>query len=120
MKRIFITPDNFWKLWDEIGLNDGDIKELEDYLIKNPDSGDVIKGTGGLRKLRWKLKGKGKRGGIRVFYVDFPKYEKLYFISLLKKNEVDDLSSEDKKILSTAIKEIQKTLEKNEKSKNKK
>jgi hypothetical protein len=110
MRRVIITTNHFWKLWQSLGLNDDDIKELEDVLIKNPDTGSVIKSTGGLRKLRWKIKGKGKRGGLRIFYVDFPKYEKMYFISLLKKNEIADLSVEVKKAITKLIKEIEISL----------
>lgn len=122
MKRVFVTSNEFWKLWEESGLEDDDIKEVEDVLIKKPDLGDVIKSTGGLRKLRWGAKGKGKRGGIRILYVDFPKYEKLFFITLLRKNEVADLSSNLKKAVTKLIKEIENKLEEklNEKHKNKK
>ncbi len=47
-------------------LSDDDYRELQTYLSDNPDAGDVIKDAGGLRKIRWKAKGKGKRGGARV------------------------------------------------------
>ena len=45
------------------------IEELAVYLIDHPNAGDVIQGSGGVRKLRWAAKGKGKRGGARVIYV---------------------------------------------------
>jgi hypothetical protein len=110
MKRVFITTHVFWDLWTETRLNDEDIRELEDFLINNPASGDVIKSAGGLRKLRWKTKTLGKRGGIRVLHVDFPGKEKLFFISLLRKNESSDLPQSDKKIICKLIKEIEKSL----------
>jgi len=51
----------------------------------NPDIGYIIKGIGGLRKLRWSIPGKGKSGGLRVIYIDFVLYEKLYLISVYDK-----------------------------------
>ena len=122
MKRVFVTTNEFWKYWESLGLTDNDIKEVEDLLIKNPDLGVVIKSSGGLRKLRWGAKGKGKRSGIRILYVDFPKYEHLFFITLLKKNETADLSEKDKKVITGIIKEIEYKFEEkiNEKHKNKK
>ncbi|MCX6158476.1 MAG: type II toxin-antitoxin system RelE/ParE family toxin [Ignavibacteriae bacterium] len=122
MKRVFVSDNKFWKLWVDSGLEDDDLKEVEDVLIKNPDLGDVIKSTGGLRKLRWGAKGMGKSGGIRILYVDFPKYEQLFFITLLRKSEVADLSSDLKKAIAKLIKDIENKLEEklNEKHKNKK
>lgn len=120
MKRLFITTNEFWKLWRETGLGDDDIKEVEDFLIKKPDYGAVIKSTGGLRKLRWGMKGKGKSGGIRILYADFPKHERLYFITLFKKGEKADLSMNDKNIIARKIKEIEiKHEREHEKRKNK-
>lgn len=122
MKRVFVTNNKFWKLWVDSGLEDDDLKEVEDVLIKKPDLGDVIKSTGGLRKLRWGAKGKGKSGGIRILYVDFPKYEQLFFITLLRKSETAELSSELKKAITKLIKEIENKLKEklNEKHKSKK
>ena len=117
MKRLFVTSNEFWKLWNSIGFDDDDIKELEDFLIEKPTSGNVISG-----KLRWQRQGICKRGGIRVLYVDFPKYEQLHFISLLLKSERDNISDKDKKIISKLIKDIENNLEEkyNEKNKSKK
>ncbi len=66
MKVEFISFDIFNKLWESLGLTDNDLKDLQEYLIINSESGTIIQGTGGVRKLRWALNNKGKSGGIRV------------------------------------------------------
>ena len=80
MTREFIILPEFQKCWQQSGLDDEDLRELEIYLCLNPTSGDVIPGTGGLRKLLWSLEDKGKRGGLRTLYVDFAYYGK-YILS---------------------------------------
>ena len=50
-------------------LTDDEYKELQNFLVTQPKSGDIIKGSGGLRKMRWKVKGRGKSGGIRTIYL---------------------------------------------------
>ncbi|MDD5361745.1 MAG: type II toxin-antitoxin system RelE/ParE family toxin [Ignavibacteria bacterium] len=121
MKRIFITTRHFWSLWEDLGFGGGEARELEDELIKNPEKGSVVKETGGLRKLRWAYGGKGKRGGIRVLYVDFPEFEKLFFISLLCKGERAVLKNTEKKEITKIIKAIKEELkEKNGKNRQKK
>jgi len=74
LEREFVNMPEFEKNWRAAGLDDDDLKELQEYLFENPSSGVVIAGTGGLRKLRWKVPGKGKRGGARVIYIDFIKF----------------------------------------------
>ena len=49
-------------------LDDDDYAALRVFLAANPKAGDLVRGTGGIRKLRWRTKGRGKRGGIRVIY----------------------------------------------------
>ncbi len=56
-------------------LEDEQYRQLQNFLLDNPLSGDVIIGTGGLRKLRWRLKDKGKQGGVRVIYLLRPLHE---------------------------------------------
>lgn len=70
MKRTFIEVPLFTKKWKELGLTDEDLRDLQNILLQNPKSGDVIQGTGGLRKIRIPMKGRGKSGGSRVIYVD--------------------------------------------------
>ena len=70
MTREFIITREFDSVWKSLGLNDDDLNELEIFLCKNPDAGDTMKGTGGVRKLRWALDGRGKSGGARVIYLD--------------------------------------------------
>ncbi len=110
MTRIFVLLKEFDTLWKGIGFDDGDLRELENFLIVNPQYRKVISGTGGLRKMRWALPGMGKSGGIRILYVDFPEHEVLYFISLIKKNEKENISKEDKKTISQIIELIEKNL----------
>lgn len=92
LSREFVEVPAFVKRWSDLGLTDDDLLELEIYLCGHPEAGDIIQGTGGLRKIRWRLGGKGKRGGIRVLYVDFVMMEKIYLITAYGKSEKDDLS----------------------------
>ena len=63
----FVETPLFTRLVKKL-LNDDEYRELQEVLIYRPDLGDVIQGTGGLRKIRWMRKGRGKRGGVRVIY----------------------------------------------------
>ena len=82
-------------------LSDDEYRELQEFLMEQPYAGDVIQGTGGLRKLRWSSnsKGKGKRGGIRVIYYCKFAEDQIYFLTLYAKNEMTDLSDKEKKAL---------------------
>lgn len=85
IKRVFIETSVFTKRWYELNLTDGDLSDLEEFIIKNPDAGDMIRGTGGLIKLRWNLPNKGKRGGARILYIDFVRYEKIFLVNCYRK-----------------------------------
>ena len=82
MTREFIFTKPFLISWEKMGLDDDDLKQLEEILLENPLKGDVIQGTGGARKLRIHLEGRGKRGGGRVISLDVFEKEKLYLLLL--------------------------------------
>src|SRR6266481_1421553 len=67
-----------------------------DYLAYNPTSGDLIPGTGGVRKLRWGLEERGKRGGARVVYFHHDAGMPLFALTAYAKNERADLSQQDR------------------------
>ena len=79
---------------------------LQDSLMKNPEAGDVIEGTGGLRKVRHAdpRRGKGKRGGLRVIYYWWDGKNQFWLFTLYDKHELDDLSSKQKAALKTMLK----------------
>jgi hypothetical protein len=85
-------------------LPDTNYRILQTTLMLNPGAGAMIKGSGGLRKVRWKLPGAGKRGALRVIYY-FDPPETIYMLFMYKKNEQEDLTPEQVKILKKAIKE---------------
>ncbi len=66
------------------------------YLAYNPTVGDLIPGAGGVRKLRWRLEGRGKRGGARVIYFYHGAEMPLFALTAYAKNEREDLSQQDK------------------------
>lgn len=88
------------KLMDEAERSD-----LVDFLAWNPKAGDVIPGSGGVRKIRWALEGRGKRGGARVIYFHHNAGMPLFLLTAYAKNEQADLTQQDRNDLKrlTAI-----------------
>jgi len=78
-------------------MSDTERAQVVDYLAYNPKAGDVIAGTGGVRKLRWGLEGRGKRGGARVIYFYHGVVMPLFLLSAYAKNERADLSYDDRR-----------------------
>lgn len=68
--RTFVELPLFSKRWAEIGLGENESLILQIMLLKDPESGPVIEGTGGIRKVRFPLENRGKSHGIRVCYTD--------------------------------------------------
>lgn len=99
MTRTFIRLSSFIKAWDAIGLSEDDYQELETMLLKNPQLGPVIEGSGGVRKVRFAVPGKGKRGGARVIYIDVVVEEAIYFLYAYPKSVKDDLTKDEVKAL---------------------
>lgn len=86
-------------------LPDGQIilKKIQETLLSQPDSGDLVQGTGGIRKMRAAGKGKGKSGGYRVWYLYFVEFNRIYLMAIYSKNETENLSASDKKYLKTLV-----------------
>ena len=75
-------------------ISDEECRLLQIHLINRPDTGKLISGSGGLRKVRWSAKGHGKRGGIRVIYYWFVSQDAILFLFAYSKSEKDDLTKE--------------------------
>lgn len=80
-------------------LSDEDYAALQLHLVSHPDAGDVIQGTGGLRKVRWTVKGRGKRGGTRVIYYHVMSHAQIRMILIYRKGIKDDLTPKEKTVL---------------------
>src|SRR6266852_4282773 len=80
-------------------LPDDEYAELQSTLVRRPNAGALIKGSGGLRKLRWSIQGKGKRGGVRIIYYWAVTEEQLLLLLIYTKNEQDDLSGNQLRVL---------------------
>ena len=99
---IFIETSFFTADVQEL-LPDDLYAELQNHLSLHPDAGDVIQETGGLRKLRWKLPGKGKRGGVRVIYFWRSAADQILMLAIYPKSAKDDLSPAEKKALRRVL-----------------
>lgn len=115
MIRTFIEVPLFTKRWKEIGLGDEELRSLQIILLKDPESGPVIEGTGGIRKVRFPLDNRGKRGSVRVCYTDFAEYEVTYLITAFTKNEKESLTNEEKGVLKKLVKALKDEASKNRK-----
>lgn len=107
MKRTFKETPTFTRKVDSYGDKDL-LKAIQDAILENPSIGSTIAGTGGLRKFRLAdpSRGKGKRGGLRIIFLDLLDRETTYLFLLYGKDEADDLTAEEKKTMKTLVAKI--------------
>jgi hypothetical protein len=105
MKALFVELPAFVKYRADY-LDDDGFGNLQAFLLKNPEAGDVIEGTGGLRKLRHgdPRRGKGKRGGLRVIYYWWDGGRQFWLFTLYDKDEMENLSATEKRALKGMLK----------------
>lgn len=110
MTRTFIETKEFSRNWEKLGLTDDDMRRLELEILKNPEAGSIIKGTGGLRKLRFAYENQGKSGSTRVCYVDFLLKETVYLITVYPKSKKDNLTKAECNNIKKMIVMLEKSL----------
>lgn len=105
MKALFVELPAFSRHRADY-LDDEGLRALQNELARNPMSGDVIDGTGGLRKIRQSdpRRGKGKRGGLRVIYFWWEAGRQFWLFTLYNKDEMNDLSAKEKSLLRDMLK----------------
>ena len=86
----FIETRLFTRLVGEY-LSDDEYRELQRALVANPNAGDVVPGSGGLRKLRWRAAGRGKRGGYRVIYFARAAQGVIWMLTIYPKNVAENI-----------------------------
>lgn len=96
MYKEFIILPEFDKQWKAMNLTDDDLRRLEDLILENPELGDVMQSTGGLRKLRFSFSDRGKSGSSRVCYINIVRKEKIFLITAYPKNVKDNLSKAER------------------------
>ena len=111
MTREFITLPSFDVKWKGLGLNEDDKSRLEQELLDTPKIGPVMKGTGGVRKMRFAFPNRGKSGSVRVIYVDFEVYEKIYFVDVYQKADKDNLTKTERNAMKDVVELIELGLE---------
>lgn len=105
MQALFVELPAFARFRADY-LDDEGFRGLQTMLLNNPEAGDVIEGTGGLRKLRYgdARRGKGKRSGLRVVYYWWSVGLQFWLFTLYDKDELDDLGAKEKKLIRDMLK----------------
>jgi hypothetical protein len=83
-----------------------EVHELIDYLARHPTAGDVIQGTGGIRKLRWRRPGMGKRGGARIVYYHHDDTMPVFLLLAYAKSSAADISADQKRRIADLVVEL--------------
>ena len=87
-------------------FDDESYAALQEFLSAHPEAGDVIRGSGGIRKIRWAPKGRGKRGGSRVIYYWLAVEDHIYLLTLYGKGVKDDLTPTERAAWRKAVEAI--------------
>lgn len=104
--KIEVTELRSFAAKADATLGVAEVHELIDYIAANPDAGDVIPGTGGIRKLRWAASGRGTRGGARIIYYYHDDAMPVFLLALYTKGEKIDLTASEKKAMRALVGEI--------------
>jgi hypothetical protein len=86
-------------------INDEELRTLQLALLQRPELGSIIRGSGGLRKLRWAGAGRGKRGGLRIIYFWDEASETFFMLYVYSKNDLEDLTVQQLRVLSRLVRE---------------
>ncbi len=89
---VFVETTYFTN-WANSYLDEEAYRELQNYLLANPESGAVIQRSGGIRKLRWARQGMGKSGGARIIYYWAKTREQIYLLTAYNKNEKENIEA---------------------------
>ena len=106
MVRTFYEMKHFTKKWQDLGFTDDELSQLQQVLLENPKAGDVMKGTGGLRKARFAFQGSGKSGSVRVCYIDIEGVLEIHLIDVFAKNEKENLSKAERNAIRIVVEQI--------------
>ncbi len=101
----FIETPTFTRLVTTL-LADDEYRGLQNDLLSNPARGALIKGGGGIRKLRFAMVGRGKSGGVRVIYYWVPAQNQIYMLLIYPNSRKDDLSDRETAVLREHVKEL--------------
>lgn len=99
---VIIETPIFTKLITDL-MSDDEYKDLQEALVTRPDRGALIKNSGGLRKVRWALEGRGKSGGVRVIYYWMTEDDQLYMLFAFPKNVQGNLTDAQTKKLRQMV-----------------
>ena len=114
LSRIFVELPSFIARWKSLGLTDDDLLRLEIDLLSDPKIGAVMQGTGGVRKVRFAFENRGKSGSIRVIYIDFEVYEKIFLLTAYAKADQSSLAKKERNALKGLVELLELDLEKGE------
>jgi hypothetical protein len=108
----FIQLPGFVSDWKDLELDDEDLRELEMLILRQPEAGVVVSGTGGLRKVRFSPSAwrRGKSGAIRVGYVSLVHFGAVVFLAAFAKNEQANFSSGERNAFRQIIAELKKSI----------
>lgn len=110
MQREFIYTGLFQEAWKELGLTDDDLHKLELHLMESPGEGNIIENTGGLRKLRWALPGRGKSSGIRILYADYKTYGIMLMVLAYPKNKRENITDAEKIVMKQLLYQFKRSI----------
>ena len=102
---VFIETSTFTKLIGRY-LSDDEYLGLQKFMLKYPDAGNIIRGTGGVRKLRWSLSGRGKSGGARVIYYWNRQDDEVWLLTIYGKSERATIPSHILRRIAEEIKDV--------------
>jgi len=102
---IFIETSTFTKLIATY-LTDDEYLGLQSFLLKYPEAGKIVRGSGGVRKLRWAISGKGKSGGIRIIYYWKPRDDEIWLLTVYGKSERETIPGHILKKIAEEIRNV--------------